>query len=223
MVSPVWSPHTAAVGHTRALAKQWQQTVQTGTITGQLRMKTRISPIGSPLWDDAADNIVEHVAGVDDFETAVATYRAALSAMAGSTRWRCSVGRSSPIRSSRATRQKRSMRSRSDVAILSANAGTLSRDRPAGRSRALWLKSIRPALRVTGDVGIAEGISSFGQTCWRASVEDLYETGQHRLHLIDLPLLVRNYLTAKFLDFRILDGCPFTHENSPRMVRNHRR
>jgi hypothetical protein len=40
-------------------------------------MKTRISPIGSPLWDDAADNIVVHVAGVDDFETAVATYRAA--------------------------------------------------------------------------------------------------------------------------------------------------
>jgi hypothetical protein len=29
------------------------------------------------VWDEAGDNIVEHVAGVDDFETAVATYRAA--------------------------------------------------------------------------------------------------------------------------------------------------
>jgi hypothetical protein len=26
------------------------------------------------VWDGAGDNIVEHVAGVDDFETAVATY-----------------------------------------------------------------------------------------------------------------------------------------------------
>jgi hypothetical protein len=44
------------------------------------------------------------------------------------------------------------------------------------------------------------------ETCWRAAVEDLYEAGQHRLHLIDLLLLARNDLTAKFLDFRILDG-----------------
>ena len=74
------------------------------------------------------------------------------------------------------------------------------------------------------DSGILRrGISSFGQTCWRAAVEDLYETGQHRLHLIDLLLLARNDLTAKFLDFRILDGRPFTHENSSRMMRNHRR
>jgi hypothetical protein len=57
------------------------------------------------------------------------------------------------------------------------------------------------------------GISSFGQTCWRAAVEDLYETGQHRLHLIDLLLLARNDLTAKFLDFGILDGRPFTHRH----------
>jgi len=26
------------------------------------------------IWDDAGDNIVEHIAGIDDFETAVATY-----------------------------------------------------------------------------------------------------------------------------------------------------
>jgi hypothetical protein len=30
------------------------------------------------VWDGAGDNIVEHVAGVDDFETAVATYWAAV-------------------------------------------------------------------------------------------------------------------------------------------------
>jgi hypothetical protein len=54
-------------------------------------------------------------------------------------------------------------------------------------------------------------------------MEDLYETGQHRLHLIDLSLLARYHLTAKFLDFRILDGRPLTHENSPCMVRDHRR
>jgi hypothetical protein len=36
MVSPVWSPHTATVGHTCALAKQWPQTVRIETIAGQL-------------------------------------------------------------------------------------------------------------------------------------------------------------------------------------------
>ena len=30
------------------------------------------------LWDGAGDNIVEHVAGIDDLETALATYRAAV-------------------------------------------------------------------------------------------------------------------------------------------------
>jgi hypothetical protein len=30
------------------------------------------------IWDDTGDSIVEHVAGVDDFEVAVATYRAAV-------------------------------------------------------------------------------------------------------------------------------------------------
>ena len=29
------------------------------------------------IWDDTGDSIVEHVAGVDDFEVAEATYRAA--------------------------------------------------------------------------------------------------------------------------------------------------
>jgi hypothetical protein len=31
------------------------------------------------IWDDAADNIIEHVAGVDDFEVAEATYWAAVA------------------------------------------------------------------------------------------------------------------------------------------------
>jgi hypothetical protein len=31
------------------------------------------------VWDDAGDSIVEHVAGVDDFEVAEATYRAAVA------------------------------------------------------------------------------------------------------------------------------------------------
>jgi hypothetical protein len=30
-------------------------------------------------WDDAGDSIVEHVAGIDDFEVAEATYRAAVA------------------------------------------------------------------------------------------------------------------------------------------------
>jgi hypothetical protein len=31
------------------------------------------------VWDDAGNSIVEHVAGVDDFEVAEATYRAAVA------------------------------------------------------------------------------------------------------------------------------------------------
>jgi hypothetical protein len=31
------------------------------------------------IWDDTGDSIVEHVAGVDDFEVAEATYRAAVA------------------------------------------------------------------------------------------------------------------------------------------------
>jgi hypothetical protein len=31
------------------------------------------------IWDDAGDSIVEHVAGVDDFEVAEATYRAVVA------------------------------------------------------------------------------------------------------------------------------------------------
>jgi len=31
------------------------------------------------IWDDTGDSIVEHIAGVDDFEVAEATYRAAVA------------------------------------------------------------------------------------------------------------------------------------------------
>jgi hypothetical protein len=31
------------------------------------------------VWDDTGDRIVEHVAGIDDFEVAEATYRAAVA------------------------------------------------------------------------------------------------------------------------------------------------
>jgi hypothetical protein len=31
------------------------------------------------IWDETGDSIVEHVAGVDDFEVAEATYRAAVA------------------------------------------------------------------------------------------------------------------------------------------------
>jgi hypothetical protein len=31
------------------------------------------------IWDDTGNSIVEHVAGVDDFEVAEATYRAAVA------------------------------------------------------------------------------------------------------------------------------------------------
>jgi hypothetical protein len=35
------------------------------------------------IWDDTGDSIVEHVAGVDDFEVAEATYRAAVALACG--------------------------------------------------------------------------------------------------------------------------------------------
>src|SRR5262249_21695127 len=41
MVSPVWSSHTATVGHTCALAKQWRQTVRIETIAGQRSTRER--------------------------------------------------------------------------------------------------------------------------------------------------------------------------------------
>src|SRR5262245_1518911 len=42
-------------------------------------MKTRRHFAFLDIWDDSGDSIVEHVAGVDDFEVAEATYRAAVA------------------------------------------------------------------------------------------------------------------------------------------------
>ena len=35
------------------------------------------------VWDSAANSIVEHIAGIDDFEVAEATYRAAVARWPG--------------------------------------------------------------------------------------------------------------------------------------------
>jgi hypothetical protein len=43
-------------------------------------MKTKICfTFRVDIWDHTGNSIVEHVAGVDDFEVAVATYRAAVA------------------------------------------------------------------------------------------------------------------------------------------------
>jgi hypothetical protein len=39
------------------------------------------------IWDDTGDSIVEHVAGVDDFEVAEATYRAAVARWPAARIW----------------------------------------------------------------------------------------------------------------------------------------
>jgi hypothetical protein len=42
-------------------------------------MKTKIYfAFRADVWDSAASSIVEHIAGIDDFEVAEATYRAAV-------------------------------------------------------------------------------------------------------------------------------------------------
>jgi hypothetical protein len=35
------------------------------------------------IWDDSGDSIVEHIAGIDDFEVVEATYRAAVARWPG--------------------------------------------------------------------------------------------------------------------------------------------
>jgi hypothetical protein len=45
-----------------------------GRVESDLSVKTK-----THIWDDTGDSIVEHVAGVDDFELAEATYRAAVA------------------------------------------------------------------------------------------------------------------------------------------------
>jgi hypothetical protein len=50
--------------------------------SGPGRVESDLSVNRVDIWDDTGDSIVEHVAGVDDFEVAEATYRAAVA------RWR---------------------------------------------------------------------------------------------------------------------------------------
>src|SRR5215831_12548878 len=46
---------------------------------GPGRVESDLSVNRVDIWDDTGDSIVEHVAGVDDFEVAEATYRAAVA------------------------------------------------------------------------------------------------------------------------------------------------
>jgi hypothetical protein len=49
-------------------------------LESDLSMKTKTHfAFRLDIWDAAANSIVEHVAGVDDFEVAEATYRAAVA------------------------------------------------------------------------------------------------------------------------------------------------
>jgi hypothetical protein len=51
-----------------------------GRVESDLSVKTKTHfAFRVDIWDDTGDSIVEHVAGVDDFEVAEATYRAAVA------------------------------------------------------------------------------------------------------------------------------------------------
>src|SRR5437588_12596790 len=52
--------------------------------TGRVAVTTRTHfAFRIDLWDPAGDNIVEHIAGVEDFQIAQATYRAAVERWPG--------------------------------------------------------------------------------------------------------------------------------------------
>src|SRR6516164_5490168 len=51
-----------------------------GRVESDLSMKTKTNfAFRIDIWDDTGDSIVEHVAGVGDFEVAEVTYRAAVA------------------------------------------------------------------------------------------------------------------------------------------------
>ena len=51
-----------------------------GRVESDLSVKTKTYfAFRVDIWDDTGDSIIEHVAGVDDFEVAEATYRAAVA------------------------------------------------------------------------------------------------------------------------------------------------
>jgi hypothetical protein len=54
---------------------QWARTSRVGDLS--MKTKTHFA-FRVDIWDDTGDSIVEYVAGVDDFEVAEATYRAAV-------------------------------------------------------------------------------------------------------------------------------------------------
>ena len=55
-------------------------TSEPGRVESDLSMKTKTHfAFRVNIWDEKGDSIVEHVAGVDDFEVAEATYRAAVA------------------------------------------------------------------------------------------------------------------------------------------------
>jgi hypothetical protein len=51
-----------------------------GRVESDLSVKTKTHfAFRVDIWDDTGDSIIEHVAGMDDFEVAEATYRAAVA------------------------------------------------------------------------------------------------------------------------------------------------
>ena len=64
-----------------ALLGQWRiNNAGRGPVQSDLPMKTKTYfAFRVDIWGDAGESIVEHVAGVDDFEVAEATYAAAVA------------------------------------------------------------------------------------------------------------------------------------------------
>jgi hypothetical protein len=61
-----------------------------GRVESDLSVKTKTHfTFRVDIWDDTGDSIVEHVAGVDDFEVAEATYRASRGALASGAHHPC--------------------------------------------------------------------------------------------------------------------------------------
>src|SRR5512133_689574 len=64
----------------RAATTWGMNTSGPGRVESDLSVKTKTHfAFRVDIWDDTGDSIIEHVAGVDDFEVAEATYRAAVA------------------------------------------------------------------------------------------------------------------------------------------------
>jgi hypothetical protein len=67
-------------GHARNAPTWLINSAGPGRVESGLPMKTKTHfTFRVDIWDDTGDSIVEHIAGVDDFEVAEATYRAAVA------------------------------------------------------------------------------------------------------------------------------------------------